>query len=129
MNPSGKSSGGGSKGKSSKSKAGGADAITKSYALTTERSHLLTLRKALQTDEGRDKDVTQPFAAFMKFNRNGLDAELRFATGAKLEKSALRGAKKLVELLAADAMSECGLTVEDKARAPARRCGLCRSTV
>ena len=56
----------------------------------------------------------------MKFARNGLDAELKFATGAKLDKAQLRGAKKLVELLARDALSECGLTIEDKARAPAR---------
>jgi hypothetical protein len=117
MNPSGKSSGGGSKGKASKGKASGGDVITKQYALTTQRSHLLVLRKALQTDEGKDKDVTQPFAAFMKYSRNGLDATLRFMTGAKLEKSAQRGAKKLVELLAQDALTDCGLTVEDKARA------------
>ena len=116
MNPSGKSAGGGSKGKASKGMAGGGDVITSSYALMTERSHLLLLRKALQTDEGRDKDVTQPFAAFMRFNRNGLDAELKFATGAKLDKAQLRGAKKLVEALEGNALSECGLTLEDKAR-------------
>ena len=127
MNPSGKSAGGGGKGKASKSKAGGGDVITSSYALQTQRSHLLLLRKALQTDEGRDKDVTAPFAAFMKFSRNGLDAELKFATGAKLDKAQLRGAKKLVESLAEDALSDCGLTLEDKARAAkskARRCGI-----
>ena len=121
MNPSGKSAGGGGKGKASKSKAGGADCITSSYALQTQRSHLLLLRKALQTDEGRDKDVTAPFGAFMKFSRNGLDAELKFATGAKLDKAQLRGAKKLVESLAEDALSECGLTLEDKARATKRK--------
>ena len=117
MNPSGKSAGGGSKGKASKGKACGGDVTVKQYALQTQRSHLLVLRKALQTDEGRDKDVTAPFAAFMKYERNGLSAELKFATGAKLEKLQQRGAKKLVELLAEDALSECGLTVEDKARA------------
>ena len=124
MNPSGKSSGGGSKGgKAGKGKASGGDVITKQYALTTQRSHLLVLRKALQTDEGKDKDVTQPFAPFMKYQRNGLDATLRFATGAKLEKGAQRGAKKLVELLAQDALTDCGLTVEDKARARIRHGG------
>jgi len=118
MNPSGKSSGGGSKGKSSKKGGGSDELISKSYALTTQRSHLLLLRKALQTDEGRDKDVTQPFAAFMRYQRNGLDAELKFAPGGKLDKAQLRGAKKLVELLAQDALDACGLTVEDKVRCP-----------
>ena len=97
MNPSGKSAGGGSKGGRSKGKACGDDVVKRSYALQTSRAHMLTLRKALQTDEGRDRDVTQAFAAFKTFSRNGLDASLQFAPGGKLEKAQLRAAKQLVD--------------------------------
>ena len=97
MNPSGKSAGGGSKGGKGKSKAGGGDVIKQSYALQTSRAHMLTLRKALQTDEGKDRDVCAAYAAFLTYQRNGLDVKLAFAPGGKMAKAQLRAAKLLVD--------------------------------
>ena len=98
MNPSGKSAGGGSKGGKCKGgKGGGGDVVKQSYALQTAREHMLTLRKALQTDEGKDRDVTQAYSAFLTYQRNGLDVKLAFATGGKLAKAQLRAAKMLVD--------------------------------
>jgi|APGre2960657444_1045066.scaffolds.fasta_scaffold01799_4 hypothetical protein len=57
MNPSGKSAGGG-KGGGKRACGGGDDLIKSTYKLTTSREHMLSLRKALQTDDGFDKDVT-----------------------------------------------------------------------
>lgn len=111
MNPAGKHAGGGKGGR--RKAGGGDDLIKKSYALTTTRQHMLTLRYALQTDDGRDKDVTEPFAAFKTFNRNGIDAVIEFAAGKTLSKAHLKFCKTQFEAHG-DALRDCGLSVEDK---------------
>jgi hypothetical protein len=111
MNPSGKSAGGGKGGR--KTAGGGEDLIKSTYALTTTRQHLLTLRYALQCDDGRDKDVTEPFSAFKSFDRNGLSLSVDFVPGKLLTKAQLKFAKSQFEAHA-EVLRECGLSVEDK---------------
>ena len=111
-NPAGKSAGGGRGGKS---KVGGeSDVIKSTYALSTTRAHVLTLRQALQTDLGHDKDVTAPFQAFKTFNRNGLNAHIEFGCGKSLLSSTQKAFVKAQFQAHQEALRACGLTVEDK---------------
>jgi len=111
MDPSGKSAGGGKGGR--KTAGGGEDLIKSTYALTTTRQHLLTLRYALQCDDGRDKDVTEPFTAFKSFDRNGLSLCVDFVPGKLLTKAQLKFAKSQFEAHA-EVLRDCGLSIEDK---------------
>ena len=77
--------GGSSKGGSAKSTSKSSSAsVTKSRALQTASisEHLIRLRAALHDESGvGDRDCLADFAAFGKYDRNGLDLELRFFTG------------------------------------------------
>ena len=108
-----KASGGnaGKGGGKSKSKATGGDKIEKRQQLQTDREHLVTLRKALFTDEGKNKNVLQDFAPFAKYERNGINIAIQFATGSSADRAEL---KKAVELIR---------TSDAKVRAHARRHG------
>ena len=76
---SGKSSkGGGSK---SKGKSAGGDVIVRTQALKTDTDHLATLRSALRDELGDDRDVLAGFAAFTKYDREGLALDVHFRTG------------------------------------------------
>ena len=111
-NPAGKSAGGGRGGKS---KMGGeSECIKSTYALSTTRAHVLTLRQALQTDLGHDKDVTAPFQAFKSFSRNGLSAAVEFGCGKMLLSQAQKSFVKAQFQTHKEALRACGLTVEDK---------------
>jgi hypothetical protein len=115
MNPGGKCAGGGSKGKKGGGKnGGGGEKLTRSFGLVTAKAHISTLRYALQTDDGRDRDVTEKFAPFLTYKRNGLDLTLRFATSAKLDKAQLRFAKQTMSAQASAALDACAITLEDK---------------
>lgn len=74
---------GNSKGGSSKSRGGGQSIeIKKEKARQTAaiNDNIVTLRSAIFTPTGADKDVTQGIApAFMKYDRNGLDLTIEFS--------------------------------------------------
>ena len=79
---SGKSSkGGGSK---SKGKSAGGDVIVRTQALKTDTDHLATLRSALRDELGDDRDVLAGFAAFTKYDREGLALDVHFRTGSTI---------------------------------------------
>jgi len=77
----------------------------------TKPNHLIHLRRALQTDEGTDRDVTAPFSAFLKYQRNGLDVTLRFAVGSRLTREELKSCKTLLDK---EALLEAGMSLNDK---------------
>jgi ribosomal protein S18 acetylase RimI-like enzyme len=53
---------------------------TKKMESTALENNILTLRKALFDDMGKDKDVCAGLPAFMKYSRNGLDLDIKFKT-------------------------------------------------
>ena len=62
---------------------GGSTKITKSKAMATKEldEKIIHLRKAIFADNGRDKNVLAGIAApFLKFDRNGLNLEISFAS-------------------------------------------------
>ena len=82
----GRNNGGINKGGSKSSKVGkdSKQTITKTKKLRSTEAgtdKVLLLRAALFDAKGTDKNVLDDFKAFQKFNRNGLDLELSFATG------------------------------------------------
>ena len=82
----GRHNGGINKGGSKSSKVGkdSKQTITKTKKLRSTEAgtdKVLLLRAALFDAQGTDKNVLDDFKAFQKFNRNGLDLELSFATG------------------------------------------------
>lgn len=78
------SAGGGGSSKGGKSRSsGGAVKVETSKPRQTAAidNNIIILRSALRDDFGKDKDVTKDIArAFMKFDRNGLDLSIEFAT-------------------------------------------------
>jgi hypothetical protein len=89
----GKASGGGKSRGSSQTVA-----ITKSKARATAAidGAIVTLRRALFDDDGRDKDVTVGVAApFLKYDRKGLDVMIGFS--AKLRKEEAKWAFDLIK--------------------------------
>jgi GNAT superfamily N-acetyltransferase len=91
---SGKSSkGGGSK---SKGKSAGGDVIVRTQALKTDTDHLATLRSALRDELGDDRDVLAGFAAFTKYDREGLALDVHFRTGSTITDEELDWAEELV---------------------------------
>ena len=63
-----------------KGKGGGDIKIVHSKARKTQdiNDRIVSLRSALFTPSGADKDVTSSIPAFMKFQRNGLDVVIEF---------------------------------------------------
>ena len=91
---SGKSSrGGGSKSKGRSCKG---DALIKKVHLKTEKHHLATLRNALRDELGHDRDVLSGFGAFTKYDREGLELDVHFRTGASISDEELEWAYELV---------------------------------
>lgn len=75
---------------------------SKARATAAINEHIMTLRAALFTPQGRDKNVTEGIApAFLKYDRNGVDVVISFAS--KLSKDELRWA-----------FDECKLNMEDR---------------
>jgi hypothetical protein len=64
MNPGGKTAGGG-KGGGRRKCGGGDEVLKKSFALQTTRAHMLTLRQALTTDAGKDRNVCAMLALLL----------------------------------------------------------------
>lgn len=81
------------------------------FAIVTRPSHLIHLRKALQTDEGTDRDVTAAFSPFLSYQRNGLDVSLRFTVGSRLTRDEVRSFKALLDK---EALLEAGMSLSDK---------------
>ena len=66
-----------------KSKSGGgSDTITKMKEMETARIQdvIVTLRKAIYDDNGKDRDLTEKMSHFKTFKKNGIDLELSFST-------------------------------------------------
>jgi len=76
----GQGGGGTAKGGGKTRSGGGTVTITKTKKMesTALENNILTLRKALFDDMGKDKDVCAGLPAFMKYSRNGLDLEIKF---------------------------------------------------
>ena len=93
-----KASGGnaGKGGGKSKSKGGKGATIERKVALQTDRDHLLVLRQALHTEEGKSKNVLADFAAFAKYERNGLALSISFATGSSADRGDLKKAAEII---------------------------------
>lgn len=53
-------------------------ALTRETKLQTQSDHLVTLRRALRTPDGQDRDVLADFKSIAKYKKNGLDVELEF---------------------------------------------------
>ena len=76
------SRGGTSKGGGKRTSGGGSVKITKSKEMQTKQleERIIHLRRAIFNEDGRDKDVTIGIAAaFLKYDRNGLDVEIKFS--------------------------------------------------
>ena len=76
------SRGGTSKGGGKRTSGGGTIKITKSKEMQTKQieERIIHLRRAIFDDDGRDKNVTIGIAApFLKYDRNGLDVEIKFS--------------------------------------------------
>ena len=74
---------GGSKGGGKNRSGGGTVKVTKAKERETKaiEANILKLRAAIFDNNGRDKNVTNGIApAFMKYERNGLDLSIEFAT-------------------------------------------------
>lgn len=63
---------------------------SKSKALQTNSDSLVKLRAALRTAKGEDKDVLAELGPFCKYERNGLDVVVQFATGRSCERSRIK---------------------------------------
>jgi GNAT superfamily N-acetyltransferase len=75
---------------------------SKARATAAINEHIMVLRAALFTPQGRDKNVTEGIApAFLKYDRNGVNVVISFAS--KLTKDELRWA-----------FDECKLNMEDR---------------
>jgi GNAT superfamily N-acetyltransferase len=75
---------------------------SKARATAAINEHIMVLRAALFTPQGRDKNVTDGIApAFLKYDRNGVNVVISFAS--KLTKDELRWA-----------FDECKLNMEDR---------------
>ena len=61
---------------------GGTDTITKMKEMETKaiQDTIVTLRKAIYDDEGKDRDLTEKMGHFKTFKKNGLDLEISFST-------------------------------------------------
>lgn len=78
----GQGGGGTARGGGKNRSGGGTIKTTKSKDMKTKEleEKIIHLRKALFADNGKDKDVTAGIApAFMKYDRNGLNAEIKFS--------------------------------------------------
>ena len=75
-----KGNGGGKGGKTRTGGGGGKLVVKKKKDMESPKEHILTLRSALFTESGRDKDVLADFPPFKAYARNGLNVELEFAT-------------------------------------------------
>lgn len=74
-----RSKGGGGK---TKGGGGGSDTITKMKEMETKaiQDTIVTLRKAIYDDNGKDRDLTEKMGHFKAFKKNGLDLEIGFST-------------------------------------------------
>jgi len=80
---------------------------------TAINDNIVVLRSALFEESGKDKDVTKDIAkSFMKFDRNGLDVTIDFAT--KLSKEEAKWAFDLVKETMEDKYEESGYGWDDE---------------
>ena len=107
-------SGNSSKGGSGKSRSGGgSESVVRSKSLKTPSECLVLMRSALRDESGRDRDVLAKFAPLVKFNRNGLDLQVRLHTGTNLPKDTHRFAKKLAKKQMKQIYDESGYGWDD----------------
>lgn len=111
-------SGKSSKGGGSKAKGGSVgQTVHRQKALQTAgiSEHLLRLRAALHDDYGTgDRDCLADFAAFGKFDRNGLDLQLKFFTGTTLPQPIRRQCFRLAKASMEDIYDSCGYGWDDE---------------
>ena len=84
--------GGGKSGKNTR-KGGKGKAIVKTKKMKSTAAgtdKVVQLRAAIFNDDGKDRDVLADFKPFQKFNRNGLDLKIDFATGDNLSPTTRR---------------------------------------
>lgn len=98
----GQGGGGTAKGGGKSRSGGGSSSVTKSKDLKTKAlgNHVLTLRSALFTSTGQDKNVTEGIApAFLNYNRNGINVSvsLKFKLTIEEEEWAFRLIKTNME--------------------------------
>lgn len=78
----GQGGGGTSRGGGKNTAGGGSTKVTKTSKRQTKEidDNIVCLRAALYAESGRDKDVTAQIApAFMKYDRNGLNVQIKFS--------------------------------------------------
>lgn len=86
---------------------------TKARQTTAINDNIVVLRSALFEENGRDKDVTKDIAkSFMKFDRNGLDLSIEFAT--KLSKEDAKWAFDLVKETMEEKYEQSGYGWDDE---------------
>lgn len=110
----GQGGGGTAKGGGRLRSGGGTTTISKSSARKTKaiNENILTLRNALFTPEGKDKNILNGIApAFLEFNKNGIN--LSISLKYKLSKEELSWAFELTKLNMEDIYDSCGYGWDD----------------
>ena len=111
----GQGGGGTAKGGGKNKSGGGSIKITRTEERKTKAidENVITLRKAVFDDNGKDKDVTAGIApAFMKYDRNGLECDIKFTT--KLTPEEFNWAFDLIKLNMEERYDESGYGWDDE---------------